>query len=282
MKLLENILSEVKNLPTLPTVYSTLSEAVDDPKTSANKLSKIISSDQTSAFKVLQVANSPFYGFRGRIDTISQAIIYLGFTEVKNIVFALSVINVFSKDKILQDLRPVDLWAHSIGVGIITRAIGHELGEKKLENFFLSGILHDIGKIVLLEFAHSEYSKVLDLVKTNNCLIKEAENEIFGFDHGKLGYIIAEKWKLPQSIQETILQHNMETFGSDDEVLIASVHVADIVARILELGYPGDNLIPKPNPAVWEILNLSNEFFPYIRSSVEEDYKQTIHTMLVG
>lgn len=281
MELLEKIIKEIKNLPTLPTIYATLSEAVDNPATSTDKLAKIISSDQASAFKILKVANSPFYGFRGKIDTISQAVLYLGFTEVKNIVFALSIINVFSKDRILQDLRPVDLWAHSIGVGIITRYIGQELGVKKLENYFLSGILHDIGKIAFLEFAHTEYSHVLDIVNSKKISIGEAETEIFGADHAYLGQMIATRWQLPKSIQDTIRYHNTGPVKDENAQLVASVHIANIVARILEFGYPGDNLIPKPNPKIWELIKITKDFFPSNRTEIEDSFKNTVHTLLV-
>lgn len=198
MKQIEKLIAGINNLPTLPTIFATLSEAIEDPKVTTEKLAQIISSDQASAFKILKIANSSFYGFRGRIETISQAILYLGFNEVRNIVFALSILNVFSKEKRLPNFSPLDLWAHSIGVGIITRIIGKGIGEKKLENFFLAGILHDIGKIILLEYAYEDYASVLRVVESKKCSMVEAEIDIFGHDHAWVGQQLAEKWDSPQ------------------------------------------------------------------------------------
>ncbi len=281
MNVTEKIMTGVNNLPTLPTVYSTLAEAIENPLTSSDKLASIISNDQVSVFKILKIVNSPFYGFRGRIDTISQAIFHLGFTEVKNTVFALSVINFFSKDKTLLNFRPVDFWAHSIAVGIATRMIGAAIGEKNLENYFLAGIIHDIGKLIFFEYAHNDYARALELVESKKCSIKDAETEVMGIDHSRAGHLLASRWKLPQSIQNSVLYHHSGVVGNEADVLVASVHVGDIVARMLELGYPGDNLIPEPNRKVWEILKMPKGFFFQMRKRLLQDFSQTIRLMLV-
>lgn len=281
MSLMEKIVDTVKNLPTLPTVFAAISDAMENPRTTNEQLAKIISSDQASAFKVLKVANSPFYGFRSKVDTISQAIFYIGFTEVKNIVFALSVINFFSKEKSKISLHPVDLWAHAIGVGIAARNIGKGIGVKQLENYFLAGVLHDVGKIIFLEFAQEDYKQVLDLVEKENCLIREAEFKVFGIDHSRVGNMLAEKWKLPSSITDTINYHHSGISGRENLLLVSSVHVADIIARTLQFGFAGDNLIPQPNPRVWEVLKLNKGYLPAIRNKMEEDYKHLVSLMLV-
>lgn len=281
MNAIEKILSGVNSLPTLPTVYALLSDALEDPLTSSEKLAKIVSSDQASSFKILKVVNSPFYGFRGKIDTITQAILHLGFNEVRNTIFALSVINFFSKDKVLLKFRPVDFWAHSIGVGIATRMIGAAIGERNLENYFLAGILHDIGKLIFFEYAHEDFGKALEIVDSKKCSIRDAETEIIGMDHSRVGQILANRWKLPKSIQNSILYHHSGFAGSESNPLIASVHIGDIVARMLELGYPGDNLVPQPNHKVWDVLKISKGFFLQSRKRLIEDFSKTVRLMLI-
>ncbi len=280
MTLIEKIISGVNNLPTLPTVYSALSEAVDNPLTSSEDLAKLIASDQASAFKILKVINSPFYGFRRRIDTISQGILYLGFNEVKNIISALSVINFFSKNKLILDFNPVDFWAHSIGVGITTRIIGTTIGERNIENYFLAGIIHDIGKLVFFEFAPDDYKHVLEIVESENCFIKDAEAKVFGIDHTVAGQMLAEKWKMPQSIQDTIRQHHNGFIPGEINKLVAAVHIGDITARMLELGNPGDNLVPEPSNKAWEILGIPKGFFCLMRKKIKDDFTQTVRLML--
>ena len=280
MNSFEIIIQNIKNLQTLPTIYTSISEALKDPLVTPEKLAQIISIDQVSSVKILKVANSPFYGFRGRIDTISQAILYLGFDEIKNIIFALSVVNIFTKDREILNFRPTDLWAHSIAVGIGTRLIGSAIGEKELENYFLAGIIHDIGKLLFIEFLPKDYGKVLKLVEEKNCYIKEAEFEVLGMDHCKAGQMLAEKWKLPAGLQDAILLHHAGIKANQTSKLIASVHIADILATALELGKCGDNMIPEPNYKVWEIVKLPKGFFPSIRKKLIDDFNQTVRVML--
>jgi len=281
LELKERILQGIKSLPTLPTIYSALTEAMSDKLASPTKIAEVISTDQVSVFKILKVANSPFFGFRGRVDTISQAIMYLGFGEIRNIVFSLTVINFFSQDKYLKSFNPLDFWAHSIAVGISSRKIAKEIGERRLENFFLSGILHDIGKLIFIDILGEEYNEVFEYAKQNSCSINKAESEVLGINHAQAGHLIAEKWELPKSIQETIYSHHTLTGISDSNKLVRAVHLGDIMARALNLGNPGDKLIPQPDEKVWIDFGLPNGFFTSNYESILEDFEHTINLMLV-
>ena len=280
MSLVEKIMTEVENLPSFPMAYAALSNAMEDPMITPNKLAALISADPAAAMKILKVVNSPIYGLRGRIDTISQAILFLGFREVKNIVFALSVMNFFSKDKRLVNFRPMDFWAHSIGTGIATRMIGRVVGEKNLENFFLAGMFHDVGKLIFLEFVHEEYAKVLEVVENKSCRIKDAEMEVLGLDHSRAGKLLAAKWKLPKGIQDSIYYHHDGIVPNERSLLVAAVHIGNIVARITSLGYPGDNIVPEPNIEVWEQLKLPKEFFTSMRRELQGDIESTTKMMM--
>ena len=108
MNLTEKILKNVKDVPTLPTVYSALSEAMANPQSTASDVAKIVSMDQASAIKILRIANSAFFGFSGRIENIHRAIVVLGFNEVRNLILASSVMNLFSKKESLISFRPSD------------------------------------------------------------------------------------------------------------------------------------------------------------------------------
>lgn len=277
---LERIIAAVNTLPTLPTVFAAISEAMEDPRTSADKLAQIISTDQVSALKVLKVANSPFFGFRGRIDTISEAVFYLGFNEIRNIVFALSVINSFSKTTSIPQFQPVDFWAHSIAVGIATRVIGAGSNAESLENYFLGGILHDIGKLIFFQFAKKDFIAALEIAESKKISLKSAEGEIFKFDHSVAGHMLAQKWKLPVSFQNVILYHHSGVTAESTDNLIPSVYLGNIVAKMLTLGRAGDDCIPKPNPQIWDKLKLPAGYFSKIRPRLEEDFNNTVRIML--
>lgn len=276
----DKILESIKELPTLPTVFSRLSDAMSNPRITNDEIAEIISSDQAAALKVLKVVNSAFYGFSGRIDTISRAILYLGLNEVRNLIFALSVINLFQKKKNLMNFRPAEFWSHSIGVGITTRIVGSTIQIPNLENYFLAGILHDIGKLILFEHAADEYAQVLRIVEEKRCSITDAEKEALGFDHAKIGELLALKWNLPTTIRNAVRYHHIGVMEGSTDKLVAAVYTADITARTLELGYPGDDLIPEPNELVFEKLKIPEKFFSNHANEILKNYEETSKLLL--
>jgi putative nucleotidyltransferase with HDIG domain len=281
MALLERIIKDAKELPTLPTVYSALCDAINNPRSTAEDVAKIISADQSSAIKILRIANSAFFGFSGRIETISRAVMVLGFNEVTSLVFSSSVMNLFSKKQPLLGFRPNDFWAHSIAVGLVTRRMGKALGRPNLENYFLAGILHDIGKLVFFEFAEDEFARVLRCVSEKGCSVREAELEILGMDHALMGSFLADHWKLPEAINHAIHYHHYGMIGEKPDLLVASVHVADIMARALSLGCSGDPFVPKPNEAVWDVLNWRPGRLKEMVTPLLHEYEETTAAMMI-
>ncbi len=282
MNLNDLIIEKVKDLPTLPTVYSALCDVIEDPNSTVADVARVISLDQASVIRILRVANSAFFGFSGCVDSISRAILILGFNEVRNLVLASSVMNLFNKSDSLRRFRPQDFWTHSVGVGLITRLFGQMAGFRRLENFFITGILHDIGKIFFFEFLKDEYPRVLALVNEKKCLIREAELEILGMDHALIGSLVADQWKLPEQIRNAIHYHHFGAIGEQADFLVASVHLGDILARVLELGYPGDDLIPRPSECVWETLKLRPGMVTQMIPKVLKDFEETVSAIFLA
>ena len=274
MRVIEKIIDNIRDLPTLPTVYLALSEAMADPRSTAQDISRRVSSDPASSSRVLRLANSVLYGFSGQIATISRAVVVLGFDEVRNLVLATSVLDLFSKQDSAFDFRPVDFWAHSIGVGIATRLIGKACRLAEVENLFVAGVLHDIGKLVFFEFAEKEFTRALDLANKCQQPLRDAEIEILGMDHSQGGRLLVENWHLPPAIQKAIGGHHAGVIGEPPDPLVAAVHIADTLVRALELGFGGDDLIPRPNERAWEVLSLPpdtlTEMTPQILQQFEE------------
>lgn len=280
MDIVEKITESIKDLPTLPTIFYTISEAMNNPRSTTEDIAKIVSTDQASAFKVLKVANSPFFGFRGRIDTVPQAVLHLGFNELKNIILALSVMKFFSKSTYSEHMKPRDFWAHSIAAGICTRMLGSSVKVPNLEQYFLAGILHDIGKLLLLDLLGEKYLEVFRIIEEKNCLIREAERISIGIDHAEAGRLLAERWKLPPVIKNTIYYHHSGLNDGRTDTLVSCVHVADIAVRMFDLGNPGDRLIPQPNIKALASLGLSAGVFTDITPALMADFKQTISHIL--
>jgi putative nucleotidyltransferase with HDIG domain len=282
MGLIEKILMKVKDLPTLPAVYSAVCDAIDSPRSTAEDVARVISTDQASTIKVLKIANSAFFGFSGRIETISRAVVVLGYDEIRSFVLSSSVMNLFKKHPILHRFHPRAFWAHSIAVGLITRALGKRMGVVHLENFFVAGILHDIGKLFFFEFAEEDYSRVLTLVDEKGCFIREAELEVLGIDHALAGSMMADQWKLPEPIRNALHYHHFGMVGEEPDLIVACVHLGDILARALTLGNPGDDLVPQPNEGIWEVLKLQPGTIRKMVPVLLRDYEDTIRSMLLS
>jgi HD-like signal output (HDOD) protein len=277
---INDVISKVDEFPTLPTIYSNMLDLMANPRSTAKNVADLISKDQAAASKILKAANSPIYGFLGRISTITQAIIFLGFDEIKNLVTALTIIDLFNKELATNHFNPVDFWKHSISVGIISRTIGKAIGVKDLENYFLGGILHDLGKLLFIKILPSDYSQVIEYAIENRLQIRDAELKIFGITHTVAGEILAEKWRLPLCIRECIRYHHTGFVDGEYNQLVSSVHIANITSSAFGLGYNWEHIIPVPNIEVWENISLNDSFFSNIQNTLYYDYNDSVNSLL--
>ena len=280
MELVRNLIKNIKEFSTLPTVYSSLVDILADPKSTAQDVSNIIACDQASTTKVLRVVNSPFYGFSGQIDTVSRAIFILGFNEIYNLILASYLMDFFSKKDAILDFRPVDFWGHSIAVGIASRLISQELSLPDQENFFVTGVLHDIGKLIFFEFLEDQFAAALALSKKTQQSLQATEMKVFGIDHSETGALLAERWRFPSSIVQAIRHHQTGIVPGKTDELTAVIHLSNIFCRALELGYPGDDFIPQPNPHALEIINVQPDLLKGITPSLLSSYKETTQFLL--
>lgn len=274
------LINKVDNFPTLPTIYSVLMEIMENPRSTSNDVAFIITQDQSSASKILKTANSPLYGFYGKIENISQAISYIGFDEVKNLITALTIIDFFNKNFELKHFNPVEFWKHSIAAGIMTRLIGKASGAKDLENYFLAGILHDIGKMLFFTTIPEIYSKVQQHSTENKLTSLESEMLLLGISHCIAGEILADKWNLPLSIKNAIRHHCSGVIDSKYKTIVASTHIANIAVSMYGFGSSDMNILPTPNKDAWNILDLPDNFFSLNRKLIYDTYFASINLLL--
>lgn len=280
MELSGRIIQDIEEFSTLPTVYSSLVDVLADPQSTIQAVSDIIACDQASTWKVLKIVNSPFYGFPGQIDTISRAVVILGYNEIYNLILSSYLIDFFSQKGSAWDFRPVDFWSHSIGVGIAAKYLGRTLGLTKQENYFIAGILHDIGRLVFFEFAEDQFSRALEISRKNRQLLQRGELAVFGMDHAQTGAVIAERWGLPLSIINTIRYHETGIVPGLPDPLVAVVHLGNILVRALELGHPGDDFIPQPNQEALKILQLKPGSLHSMVPDLLKDHKDICQVLL--
>ncbi len=276
----DKIVNSIEELPTLPTIYLKLLEAIKDPFSNTRAIADIIATDPSSAAKILKHVNTPFFGLKCNCDSLTQAISFLGYNEIKNLVLALSIIKMFDKIKPLDNFNIIDFWKHSIAVGVASRIIGNTCKISNLDNYLLSGLLHDIGKLVFLIHFYEEYSEIVQYAFNNKIGIDEAETIFFGTTHLVVGEILAERWMLPLSIRKAIRNHRTGNIKGEHRSLVAAVHVADIYSRAMLFGSSGDRIIPQPNHDALMAINLPYTFFTDSFEFFLNEYNNSINVIL--
>ena len=251
------LVDKVQGLPTLPSMLNNINQMILNPRTSAKEVAQVIASDPALTSKVLRVVNSSFYGFPNRITTITHAIVILGFNTVKSIVLSSTIFDVFRRSVKPGDFDRAEFWKHSIGCGAAAKVLGRRINYPMLEELFIAGLLHDVGKIILDQFMADKFGEVLALVRSRDCLIVEAEAEVLGLTHCDVGAWLFEKWNLSKGLVETTRCHHNPQLAGDHQKFAEIIHMADILVRALRFGNGGDAKVPAVNDAAWRSLGLS-------------------------
>jgi putative nucleotidyltransferase with HDIG domain len=269
---LSRVIARVEDLPTLPRTVLRITELVNDPTASAKDLAVIITEDQVLTARLLKLVNSSFYGFPQPVSTVTGAIVLVGFDAIRNLLLTSSVLDFFPARRGRVRREQESLWDHSLGCAIGAKAIGSHLRLEKLEELFVAGLLHDIGKIVEMMYLPAEFDRIMERVKENGTLISAAEEEVLGVTHAEIGRRLAERWKLPPKLSEVIARHHRPEEAGTFSQEAAVVHLADILARALDLGSGGDRKIPPLDHGAWELLKLKPAAFDPIMADILTEF----------
>ena len=265
----EALSNHVKGLPTLPSVLAELSRRLEDPKTSSEDLAQVIQQDQAISSKVLKLVNSPFYGYSGRIHTINQGIVILGFNAVKNLVLSTSVMEAFKDAESGEGFRVDLLWIHSASVAGVAKVLAERSGVGDPEEAFVAGLLHDIGKILVWTSNPKLLSACIQASQSRKMPLESVETQVLGFRDAELAAVLAEKWKFPNSLRES-LRWNPEPERAGAAISLASVvHAANALCIAMGSSSVQNPVFPAISAKAWQILGLSNgEFLRRILAEV--------------
>ena len=270
---IKQVIEKIDKIPTLPLVVTKLTDLIRNPRTSATDVQNVINKDPALSARVLKLVNSSFYGFSERISSVSHAIVILGFNTIKNIALTASVFDVFGKDNGGADdqFDREAFWLHSIAVAGTSRLIAKHFRLQNLEDIFVAGLLHDIGKIILDQYAHDQYEKVIQLVREKDMLIVEAEMQVLDLTHAQVGAWLATRWKLPQALVQMIGLHHKPELGNDLAKPVFTIHLADIFVRAMGIGSGGDSKIPKVSRQAWNDLEFDMDQAKKIMIQMEKE-----------
>ncbi len=267
--------SNISNIPTLPSVVERITDLLRMPQTSAEEVGHAITTDQVLSTKVLKLVNSAFYGFPGKISTITHAVVILGFSTIKNIVLTASIFETLKHSKAgLYGFDMEEFWLHSLACGAAAQAIAKRINYANEEECFIAGLTHDIGKIIFCQYLSKEFSLIMQKVQKNNMLIYESEKQLFNTTHQEVGGVITREWNLPPDLQHAVSYHHTPSKSRDHYEITAIVHCADIIVRAMDLGNGGDNKIPCISDDVWETFSLNEKELPSLLQDIDENFEK--------
>lgn len=221
---------KVNSFATLPEVTSKIIATVEDPKSTAGTLHKIVSHDPALVTRIMKVVNSAFYGLPGQIGSIERAIVLLGLNAIKNIAVAASLGQLFRGAKLCDGFTPKDLWTHCIAVGVTARELAKQMKLPVADEAFLAGMIHDVGLLISLQTAPEQLRQVCEIAKSSDRAFIDLEREVMGMDHQQLGTCLAEQWRFPKNCQLVAgYHHQPSALGDGNRLLVSLVYVADTI-----------------------------------------------------
>lgn len=255
------LVEKVGSLYTLPDVAMRVNELLNSDQATNTALEEIILHDPALTAQLLKLVNSAYYGFSGSIDTVSRAISMIGRQELRNLVLATAVTSTF-KD-IPEDLVDMQtFWYHSITSGILARLIAEQCKRNERERFFIAGLLHSIGKLILFSQFPEQVRQTLSQDQSEDAVI-EAENRIFGFTHIEVGAELLKEWKLPETIWRLVATQlepmNAGPYREDACILHVAAKIAATIEPCAIKSYAFEEAEPSYLPAAREAIGLSDE-----------------------
>ena len=240
----EQLYAKIDELPTIPVVVTRLLSLLENPDVSVSELTRVISSDQALSFKVLKTANSAYYGFAQEVASLDRAVALLGLNMVKSLSLSIGVLRALPKVKDRENISAQGLWQHSLAVATLAQQLSAGAGRSVQEDhLFVTGLLHDVGKIVLLHFFTDLYVEILEGLQSDaSGTLAKAERSQIGFDHGEIGALLLQRWKFPLRVIQPIAAHHHEGElpAKFNRKVVACLRIADTLAKELQIGWAGN------------------------------------------
>jgi putative nucleotidyltransferase with HDIG domain len=255
----QRIIQDLGQIPTMPTIAARVMQIVNDPHSSAEDVAKFISRDVALTSKVLRLANSAFYGIPRTISSVNSAIVILGFNTIRSLVLSASVLKVFPAKPGLVAFDRKAFWKHSFMVGIASRMLAQIYRKKKLvdmETAFSAGLLHDVGKLILEQFAHEDYMPVLNEARDRKIPLVNAEKNLLGLTHAEVSGMLVEKWQMPNELRGPIVMHHSPLEDKTCQELASIVHFANHLCHLHGSGTMQDETYSTFHPEAEQLLGL--------------------------
>ena len=258
-------LQKIEKLPTLSETAIQILNLTNDPLLSIDELKNILERDPAISAKILSVANSAFSGFPLQTNALGDAIMRIGFNNVKSIALGISVMTLLDNGKSTAEYKR--LFNHSVTVGLTSRVVAKNLRTGIADNILIEAMLHDLGYLVLNRYFPEIFQEILSLFE-NEASLLDAEKNILSCTHSDIGFWLAEKWNMPDTILDAILYHHIPSLAGRNAKRVAIIHIADyIVSKNIISPIEKDTNYPL-DPCSIDMLGISNDDLKGLAESI--------------
>lgn len=274
---LSTIKSYIQKMPSLPTTVTKIMELCNDPHTSPADLNHVISLDPVLMGKVMKLINSAYYGLNQEVTSLVRAIIMLGINTVKNLSLSTAILGTLKSGEIMDVINMDGFWRHSLCVGVTSKLIAkyRNVDQKRLEEYFIAGLLHDIGKIPLNNVISEDYLMAISYSDREHCSLYDSENKVISLNHTDVGKMIVDNWKLGSEIKDPVsFHHNVSSYTGENLEIIYTVAISNYFANTFEIGYSGDRFPERVENHIWKQLNISMDYLEDIEERVNGEIEK--------
>ena len=271
-QIIEKVKSSIEKMPSLSPVVHKITEVANDRSSSAQDLTDVIQLDPVLTAKVIRMVNSAYFGLLQQVKSLKQAVVMLGINTIKNVALSSSFLGqVNLKGK--TDLSGDDFWQHSLGVAVASKLIATKLGvdPRFVEEYFIAGLIHDIGKVLINNFFPDEMNEILEASSKKNESITDIEKRVIKLTHEEIGIAIGKKWKFENALLFAVGKHHQPALKGSAAIFSIVVSVADTFVNLKKIGFSGNYRIDPISEEVWETINLNEEDVFNALSPIDEE-----------
>jgi len=258
---LETIQLYITRMPSLSTTVTKVMETCNNPAVSPNDLNRVISLDPALTGQVIKLVNSAYYSLVNEVTSLTRAIIMLGINTIKNLSLCLSVMGAIKDSDAFRAFTIDESWSHSICVGVSAKLIAAAAGvpAKEVEEYFVGGLLHDLGKIPMNSCYPEDYLEAVNAVSQDHIPLHAAEQNRFGVNHCEIGRFIAKRWTLNQNVSEALAFHHFPDAAEiENRQFLTIITLADMIAHMMAI-------------ADWDRLSLTGSAIESLASRIDID-----------
>ncbi len=266
---LDDVVKGIRSLPALPMVVQELLLSIDQDDVNVADLSRKIALDPGLTARSLRLANSSFYGMTNQVNTIQEAITILGFRTMRGVVTTAALLGAFATDA-KTSFKVSAFWRHAIATALCARELAPYL-KINPEHAYTSGLLHDVGRLVLVTRFPSEYEATMAHRAQQDCSLLDAERAVLQVDHAEVGHLLTTHWKFPDAMQQAVASHHQalsESITPLGTVLVA----ADAIAHALDLSMDEDDSVPCVPATFWRKLGIGDKELLKAFARVEKQF----------